>query len=71
MRDPETLLHANGWHMKVVSEPLAEARARIAAERRRRGDKRAEDLAAALSPVALRATPLPPAGEGGPIYRSD
>jgi len=31
MRDPLTLLHANGWHMKVVSEPLAEARARIAA----------------------------------------
>jgi cell wall-associated NlpC family hydrolase len=31
MRDSTTLLHANGWHMKVVSEPLAEARARIAA----------------------------------------
>ena len=31
MRDARTLLHANGWHMKVVSEPLAEARARIAA----------------------------------------
>ncbi|MGO9770605.1 MAG: C40 family peptidase [Roseiarcus sp.] len=30
MRDAETLLHANGWHMKVVSEPLKEARARIA-----------------------------------------
>jgi hypothetical protein len=30
MRDAETLLHANGWHMKVVSEPLEEARARIA-----------------------------------------
>ncbi len=30
MRDPLTLLHANGWHMNVVSEPLAEARARIA-----------------------------------------
>jgi len=29
MRDAETLLHANGWHMKVVSEPLAQARARI------------------------------------------
>ena len=28
MRDPQTLLHANGWHMKVVSEPL-----RVAAER--------------------------------------
>ena len=28
---PTTLLHANGWHMAVVSEPLAEARARIAA----------------------------------------
>ena len=25
------LLHANGWHMKVVSEPLTEARDRIAA----------------------------------------
>jgi cell wall-associated NlpC family hydrolase len=31
MRDAATLIHANGWHMKVVSEPLAEARARIAA----------------------------------------
>jgi len=31
MRDPQTLLHANGFHMKVVSEPLEEARARIAA----------------------------------------
>jgi cell wall-associated NlpC family hydrolase len=30
MRDPLELLHANGWHMKVVSETLAEARARIA-----------------------------------------
>ena len=31
MRDSLTLLHANGWHMKVVSEPLAEARKRITA----------------------------------------
>jgi cell wall-associated NlpC family hydrolase len=31
MRDAGTLIHANGWHMKAVSEPLAEARARIAA----------------------------------------
>ena len=31
MRDEHTLLHANGWHMKVVSEPLVEAFARIAA----------------------------------------
>ena len=31
MRDPATLLHANGWHMKTVSEPLARARKRIAA----------------------------------------
>jgi cell wall-associated NlpC family hydrolase len=31
MRDPVTLLHANGWHMKTVSEPLADARERIAA----------------------------------------
>ncbi len=31
MRDAATLLHANGWHMAVVSEPLAAARARIAA----------------------------------------
>ncbi len=30
-RDPVTLLHANGWHMKTVSEPLAQARHRIAA----------------------------------------
>ncbi|MGJ3262098.1 MAG: C40 family peptidase [Salinarimonas sp.] len=29
MRDRETLLHANGWHMAVASEPLAQARARI------------------------------------------
>ena len=25
MRDAATLLHANGWAMKVTSEPLAEA----------------------------------------------
>jgi len=31
MRDSATLLHANGWHMKTVSEPLAQARQRIAA----------------------------------------
>jgi cell wall-associated NlpC family hydrolase len=31
MRDAATLLHANGWHMKVVSEPLTQARDRIAA----------------------------------------
>jgi cell wall-associated NlpC family hydrolase len=31
MRDPVTLLHANGWHMKTVAEPLAKARERIAA----------------------------------------
>ena len=31
MRDAATLLHANGWRMAVVSEPLTEARARIAA----------------------------------------
>ena len=31
MRDASTLLHANGFHMAVVSEPLAEARSRIAA----------------------------------------
>jgi cell wall-associated NlpC family hydrolase len=30
-RDAATLIHANGWHMKVAIEPLAEARARIAA----------------------------------------
>ncbi len=29
MRDAATLLHANGWAMKVASEPLAEARARF------------------------------------------
>jgi cell wall-associated NlpC family hydrolase len=28
MRDAETLLHANGWHMKVVAEPLRAARDR-------------------------------------------
>ena len=31
MRDAETLLHANGHHMAVASEPLAPAVARIAA----------------------------------------
>ena len=31
MRDPVMLLHANGWHMKTVSEPLAQARERISA----------------------------------------
>jgi cell wall-associated NlpC family hydrolase len=31
MRDSQTLLHANGWHMKTVSEPLAQARERITA----------------------------------------
>ncbi len=31
MRDSLTLLHANGWHMKTFSEPLAQARERIAA----------------------------------------
>ena len=31
LRDPETLLHANAHHMSVASEPLATARARIAA----------------------------------------
>lgn len=30
MRDPETLLHANGYHMQAVSEPLSEAVDRIA-----------------------------------------
>jgi cell wall-associated NlpC family hydrolase len=31
MRDALILLHASGWHMQVVSEPLEEAVARIAA----------------------------------------
>jgi cell wall-associated NlpC family hydrolase len=31
MRDPVTLLHANGWHMKTVSELLVQVRERIAA----------------------------------------
>jgi cell wall-associated NlpC family hydrolase len=31
MRDSATLLHANGWHMKTISEPLAAACERIAA----------------------------------------
>lgn len=31
MRDPVTLLHANGWHMKTMSEPLVDARDRTAA----------------------------------------
>jgi cell wall-associated NlpC family hydrolase len=33
MRDPVMLLHANGWHMKTMSEPLAQARERIDANR--------------------------------------
>jgi len=32
MRDEATLLHASGWRMKVVSEPLKAARERIAAK---------------------------------------
>jgi cell wall-associated NlpC family hydrolase len=32
MTDPKTLLHANGHHMLVVAEPLAEARDRILAK---------------------------------------
>ncbi len=31
MRDAASLLHASGWHMRVVSEPLEQAAARIAA----------------------------------------
>ena len=31
MRDPETLLHANAFHMATASEPLAAARSRILA----------------------------------------
>ena len=31
MRDSLTLIHANGWRMKTASEPLAQARERIAA----------------------------------------
>ena len=31
LRDAGTLLHASGWHMAVVSEPLMQASARIAA----------------------------------------
>lgn len=32
MRDADTLLHASGYHMLVVSEPLAQATARIEAQ---------------------------------------
>jgi cell wall-associated NlpC family hydrolase len=31
MQDPLSLLHANGFHMKTISEPVADARNRIAA----------------------------------------
>jgi hypothetical protein len=31
MLDPETLIHANGHHMAVAAEPLAEAVVRIQA----------------------------------------
>ena len=53
MRDSATLLHANGWHMKVVSEPLAEARDRIAANGG--GDVTSvRRLSAPLAPLAGR-----------------
>ena len=42
MRDADTLLHANGWHMKVVSEPLAEARRPDRRERRRADHERSK-----------------------------
>ena len=32
MRDTVTMLHANGWRMKVTSEPLTDAKTRIAAK---------------------------------------
>ena len=31
LADAETLIHANGWHMRVVKEAFSEAKARIAA----------------------------------------
>ena len=37
MRDPVTLLHANGWHMKTVSEPQSQARETNFRQRRREG----------------------------------
>jgi cell wall-associated NlpC family hydrolase len=53
MRDPIALLHANGWHMRVVSEPLAEARDRIAANGG--GDvTSARRISAPLAPLAGR-----------------
>ena len=55
MRDPVTLLHANGWHMKTVSEPLAQARDRIAANGRRPGDKRSKIIVAELAGALLLA----------------
>ncbi len=39
MLDPETLIHANGHHMAVAAEPLAEAVARIRAHQLRRGHR--------------------------------
>jgi hypothetical protein len=53
MRDAATLLHANGWHMKVVSEPLAEARARSAAKGGGNVTS-ARRLSAPLAPLAGR-----------------
>jgi hypothetical protein len=32
VRDADTLIHANGFHMAVAIEPIAEALARIAAK---------------------------------------
>ena len=58
MRDSLTLLHANGWHMKVVSEPLAEARERIAANGGGECDEREADGRRALTATELLSEPI-------------
>jgi cell wall-associated NlpC family hydrolase len=50
MRDAVTLLHANGWHMKTVSEPLSQARDRIAAQ----GDGQVTSIRRLKTPLPLR-----------------
>ena len=55
MRDPVTLLHANGWHMKTASEPLARSAQADRRQWRRRGDERSETAGAEIAARA-RAT---------------
>ena len=51
MRDAATLLHANGWHMKVGERAARRSARPHRRERRRRGDERAETRATRSIPV--------------------